>query len=190
MTTDAPTRSFGDKHRQLYASERDCARYDSELCCRQDHAGALLAAIRDVFPELGPSTCVADVGAGTGKIARLLAPHVGSVVVTDRSTEAISIARGAASASADGAGSSSCELTFHVADLRTLPLPDESVNLVVAGCTRTPTAACDCFARKTSVARGRAGAYMRTHAHTRTHTALRARPSSSFSFILPGHSPL
>lgn len=128
----AQTRSFRAKHESLYASERDCARYD-ELCRCQDDAGALVAALLDVVPALRQkkkSCCrVADVGAGTGKLARLLAPHVGFVSVSDRSAEAIAIAR----ASCDAAEFADCAMEFHVADLRALPLADASVDVAIAG---------------------------------------------------------
>lgn len=127
-TTTAATRSFAAKHKDIYASASDCQRYDCELCQRQDHSGAMLAAMRDVA-QISRCTRAADVGAGTGKIARILAPHVGSVMVTDRSAEAISVAR-----NIHGDGSSSgCALRFDVADLRTLPMESGSVDLVVAG---------------------------------------------------------
>ena len=121
----AATRSFGDKHKTLYASERDCQRYDTELCSRQDHEGAILRAIESVCPL--SSVCqAADVGAGTGKLARILSPHVASIVVVDRSAEAIAVAQSRNTVS-------ECAMHFHVADLRTLPIASESVDLAVAG---------------------------------------------------------
>lgn len=127
--TDA-TRSFKAKHEAIYASDRDCARYDAEICRRQDHAGALLATLRPLV-SLTPSTRVGDIGAGTGKLARLLAPHVGSVACFDRSAEALVIARAAHEQEAGGGAACSC--SFEVADLRQLPLADGSLDLVVAG---------------------------------------------------------
>ena len=130
----ATTRSFGDKHKTLYASERDCQRYDMDLCRRQDVDGSILLAIGEVAP-LSAASRVADVGAGTGKLARMLAPHVASVIVVDRSAEAVAVARSSSSSSsssssgADGAAA----LQFHVADLRALPIASGSVDLVVAG---------------------------------------------------------
>lgn len=124
----AATRSFTAKHKDIYASARDCQRYDCELCQRQDYRGALLAAIRDVIP-ISCHTRAADVGAGTGKFARMLSPHVGSVVVTDRSAEAISVARNLLG----DRGLTGCTHSFHVADVRALPLESDSIDLVVAG---------------------------------------------------------
>ena len=127
----ATTRSFGDKHKTLYASERDCQRYDMDLCRRQDVDGSILLAIGEVAP-LSAASRVADVGAGTGKLARMLAPHVASVIVVDRSAEAVAVARSSSSSSSSGADGAAA-LQFHVADLRALPIASGSVDLVVAG---------------------------------------------------------
>ena len=61
----AQTRSFRAKHEALYASERECERYDRELCSRQDCNGEILRAIERVTP-LTAELRVADVGGGTG----------------------------------------------------------------------------------------------------------------------------
>ena len=77
------TRSFRAKHSALYASERDCARYDV-LCNRQDHAGNTLAELKSLIAgNTLASLHVVDIGTGTGKLARLLAPHVQSVSAFD-----------------------------------------------------------------------------------------------------------
>ena len=118
------TRSFRAKHTALYASERDCARYDT-LCSRQDHAGNMLAQLRSVVAgNTLASLHVVDVGTGTGKLARLLAPHVQSVSAFDRSDDMITAARAATSAR---------NVSFAVADVRSVPLPDGCAGLVVAG---------------------------------------------------------
>ena len=120
----AATRSFRAKHTALYASERDCVRYDT-LCNRQDHAGNTLAEVRNVVAgNTLASLHVVDIGTGTGKLARLLAPHVQSVSAFDRSDEMITAARAATSAR---------NVTFAVADVRSVPLPDGCAGLVVAG---------------------------------------------------------
>ena len=118
------TRSFRAKHSALYASERDCARYDA-LCSRQDHAGNTLAELLSVVAgDNMASLHVVDVGTGTGKLARLLAPHVQSVSAFDRSDDMITAARAATSAR---------NVSFAVADVRSVPLPDGCAGLVVAG---------------------------------------------------------
>ena len=123
----AATRSFRAKHEAVYASDAHCTRYDEALCRRQDHAGELLAALQAIVPNLGCSSRVADVGAGTGKLSRLLAPHVASIILVDRSSDALSVARGQLAAHHD------CAISFCEADMRTLPLANESVDLVIVG---------------------------------------------------------
>ena len=124
----ASTRSFRNKHTDLYTNAASCERYDHDLCRRQDEHGAILAAIREVVGaqlDCG-SMRVADVGTGTGKLARLLSPHVVSVHATDRSAEIVAVA-------ASSAPGDCSNVTFAHADLRSLPLPDASIDLIVAG---------------------------------------------------------
>ena len=80
--SDSATRSFREKHRALYSSERECARYDAEIC-RSQGVAALLAAIEAVTP-LEAHFHVVDAGCGTGKLARLVAPRVSRVSAFDR----------------------------------------------------------------------------------------------------------
>ena len=117
-------RSFRSKHGSLYAAE--CVRYEDELCRYQDHAGNLLASIRAIAP-VHPTTRVVDLGAGTGKLCRLLAPHVRSVVGLDRSAEMLAVAR--------ERSAQQHNITYDVADVRDLPLPDASADVVIAGWT-------------------------------------------------------
>ncbi|KAL3907136.1 MAG: hypothetical protein SGPRY_010288, partial [Prymnesium sp.] len=42
------THSFAHKHKALYSSERDCARYDAMICRHQDYAANLLTAINSM----------------------------------------------------------------------------------------------------------------------------------------------
>lgn len=132
MAEHQQTRSFSEKHKQLYASDRDCERYDVALCRTQDHSGALLKAFREVYPELSKCSRVADVGGGTGKFARLLAPHVKSIVVSDRSVEALAVAQASLG---ETDVSLACEMSFCVADVRVLPLADASVDFIIVGWT-------------------------------------------------------
>lgn len=131
------TRSFRAKHKALYGSERECERYDFTLCRRQDHEGNLLRKIEDLLP-LSRLVRVADVGAGTGKLSRLLAPRVRSVSVIDRSEFMIAVARKLCSGRNDGDGQVSggeCNLSYHCADARQLPLTDASVELALSAWT-------------------------------------------------------
>ena len=109
------THSFRAKHAALYASERDCARYDAALCRCQDHEGNLLRALQQHVLRLDRRHAVVDIGTGTGKLARLLAPHVRRVDAFDRSEEMVVAARAATSAD---------NVRFAAADVRRSPLPD------------------------------------------------------------------
>jgi len=126
MPRDASaTHSFRAKHAALYASERDCSRYDVALCRCQDHEGNLLRALEQhVGVPLDGRHVVVDVGTGTGKLARLLAPHVRRVDAFDRSEEMVAAARAATGAE---------NVRFAAADVRQVPLPDGCADLVVAG---------------------------------------------------------
>lgn len=126
------TRSFRAKHDALYASERDCARYDVDLCRCQDHAGALVATLRQLAPWMdGRTTAAVDVGCGTGKLTRLLARTCRSVSAFDRSAEVVAVAR--AASAAEAAAGRCADVSFGVADARRLPLADGSVDVAVAG---------------------------------------------------------
>jgi 2-polyprenyl-3-methyl-5-hydroxy-6-metoxy-1,4-benzoquinol methylase len=69
-------------HRQVHPFDTKAAEWDSPV--HVERAVAVAAAIRASVP-LAPSTRVVDVGAGTGLLGRALAPHAGSVVITDPS---------------------------------------------------------------------------------------------------------
>lgn len=86
-------------------------------------------ALRDRIAELAeprPDDLVVDLGAGTGLLALFLAPRVESVVAVDLSEPMLE--RLEERAAADGARN----VTTLAADLRRLPLEDESVTLVVS----------------------------------------------------------
>lgn len=86
-------------------------------------------AIRDRILELANPQCrdcVVDLGAGTGLLALTLAPRVDKVVAVDISEPMLKQLEGAASAE----GINNVETV--VADLRRLPLEDESATLVVS----------------------------------------------------------
>ena len=121
LASDAATRSFREKHRSLYSSELQCARYDAEICRRQGVA-ALLTAIEAIHP-LQPHFHVVDAGCGTGKLARLLAPRVSRVSAFDRAADCLAVAREAAPPN----------VTYAEADLRRLPVADGCADVACAG---------------------------------------------------------
>lgn len=67
-------------YQQIYAS--DAARYE-RLVAAEDWQGRLLPAIADIVPLAG--ALVVEVGAGTGRLTRLLSPCVKHVHALDRS---------------------------------------------------------------------------------------------------------
>ena len=109
-------------HEQVYAEET--RKYD-HLISREDLDGAIPDALETIVDPAGLD--VVDVGAGTGRLARLLAPKAGSVVLVDRSGEMLKTA----AAQLHAAGHRNW--TVRVADQRSLPLPDRSADLVVSG---------------------------------------------------------
>jgi len=92
-------------------------------------AGGAFLAIRDRIVELAepfPDDLVVDLGAGTGLLALALAPHVQELVAVDISERMLE--RLDDTAAADGVDN----VEPLVADLRRLPLEDESATLVVS----------------------------------------------------------
>jgi ubiquinone/menaquinone biosynthesis C-methylase UbiE len=86
-------------------------------------------ALRDRICDLAapaPTDRVVDLGAGTGLLALALAPRVAQVTAVDVSEAMVVRLR----EKAEAAGLANVEAV--VADLRTLPLPDASVDLVVS----------------------------------------------------------
>lgn len=96
--------------------------YDT-LIGAEDADFALLRALAEVARLDG--AIVADVGAGTGRFARMLVGRAAHVHLVDREPAMLDVARRALR---DGE-----DVTFHVADARALPLADGSVDLAVAG---------------------------------------------------------
>lgn len=93
------------------------------LIAAEDADFALLRALAEVVPLEG--AIVADVGAGTGRFARMLVGRAEHVHLVDREAAMLDVARRALGDRDD--------VTFHVADARALPLADASVDLAVAG---------------------------------------------------------
>jgi ubiquinone/menaquinone biosynthesis C-methylase UbiE len=98
--------------------------YD-RLVAREDYQGNLLRAIRQIRPLQGAR--VAEPGAGTGRVTRLIAPWARHVVASDRSAHMLSVARRRlADLQIDNA-------TLIVADNAALPLRTASTDLAIAG---------------------------------------------------------
>ena len=95
------------------------------LIRREDYQGNILKEIEKLVPLAGLD--VVDLGAGTGRLTRLLAPKVRSIKAFDASAHMLD----EAARSLDALGMTNWETG--VADHRQIPLAENSVDLVVSG---------------------------------------------------------
>lgn len=107
---------------EIYKNEGD--KYEA-LIAREDHQGNILKALREITPLEG--RIVLDLGAGTGRLAGLLAPYVTRIHVFDISDEMLRVCREKFLAS----GLTNWQVDL--ADHRKLPVADQSADLVVSG---------------------------------------------------------
>lgn len=107
---------------EIYKTEGD--KYEA-LIAREDHQGNILKTLCEITPL--EDRLVLDLGAGTGRLACLLAPHVSRVRAFDISEEMLRVCREKFIAS----GLTNWQVD--VADHRKLPVEDHSANLVVSG---------------------------------------------------------
>ena len=94
------------------------------LIRREDYQGNILAAIESYCPLDGLE--VVELGAGTGRLTRLLAPHVGSIKAFDSSAHMLEVAE----KSLHEMGLSNWKAG--VADHRQVPVEDSDADLVIA----------------------------------------------------------
>lgn len=106
----------------IYAQH--AAEYD-QLVAREDYQGNLLRALRRI--RALPGLRVAELGAGTGRLTRLLAPWVQQIYAYDGSAHMLAFARQRLNELAIN------NVTLAVADNATVPLPAGSVDLALAG---------------------------------------------------------
>ena len=106
--------------REVYA--RHAEQYD-ELVRAEDVDGNLLPALRELCPLEGAR--VVEVGAGTGRLTRLLLEGGAHVDATEGSAAMLEIAR-------RGLGDDP-RLTLQVADARALPCPEARADVGIAG---------------------------------------------------------
>jgi ubiquinone/menaquinone biosynthesis C-methylase UbiE len=107
---------------EIYKTEGD--KYEA-LIAREDYRGKILKSLREIAPL--ENSVVYDLGAGTGRLACLLAPLVKHVRAFDISEEMLRVCREKLTAS----GLTNWQLD--VADHRQLPADDRSADLVVSG---------------------------------------------------------
>ncbi|QHW34392.1 class I SAM-dependent methyltransferase [Paenibacillus rhizovicinus] len=113
------------EHEVIYQSETET--YD-RLIANEDREGNVLRAIRTIVPNLA-QVDAADIGSGTGKIARRLASQVKSIVMTDASKAMLAVAEKHLKAG----GSANWRMEQGMNE--NLPLADHAVDLLTAGWT-------------------------------------------------------
>jgi ubiquinone/menaquinone biosynthesis C-methylase UbiE len=119
--TDRVPKSTVD-YREIY--NRQAAEYDL-LVTREDYQGNILPHLEAIRPLTGLR--VVELGAGTGRLTRLIGPHVYTLLALDRSLHMLAFAH-------ESLGDlDSRDWLAVAADNRRLPLADGQADLVVAG---------------------------------------------------------
>ena len=113
---------MSDHFRTIYAS--NAAQYDLLVSC-EDYQGNILPALLEICPLAGLE--VVEFGTGTGRLTRLLAPHVKSIHAYDSSHHMLETAR--STLTALGAGN----WTLAVAENRALPEATSTADVVIEG---------------------------------------------------------
>jgi ubiquinone/menaquinone biosynthesis C-methylase UbiE len=107
---------------EIYKTEGD--KYEA-LIAREDYQGNILKALQEITPL--ENRLILDLGAGTGRLACLLAPHVAHVRAFDVSDEMLRVCKEKFIAS----GQTNWQV--ELADHRKLPVEDASADLAVSG---------------------------------------------------------
>lgn len=113
---------MSDQQRQIYQTDGD--RYEA-LIAREDYQGNILKALEEIVRPDGLD--ILDLGAGTGRLAVMLAPRAKSMRAFDVSEEMLRVCR----RRLEARRLSNWEVK--VADHRQLPIPDSSADLAVSG---------------------------------------------------------
>jgi ubiquinone/menaquinone biosynthesis C-methylase UbiE len=110
-----------DHFRTIYASK--AALYDA-MVSREDHEGNIFKSLSAILPE--SNIDIVELGAGTGRLTRLLLPMAKSIHACDASQHMLEVARSALEVLGDN-------WTLHIADNRRLPVTDGTADLAIAG---------------------------------------------------------
>ena len=119
----AMNETTNDTQARIYQERAD--EYDA-LIAAEDADGLLRGALTERLSWQGRR--VADVGAGTGRLSRWFAPLAEHVDLIDRAAPMLEVAR--RRLQSDGVLG---RVSTHVADVRSLPLEDGSVDIAAAG---------------------------------------------------------
>jgi ubiquinone/menaquinone biosynthesis C-methylase UbiE len=109
-------------HKTVYSEQAD--KYEA-LIAREDYHGNILRALEEITPLAG--RVALDLGAGTGRLACLLAPRVARIRAFDVAEDMLRVAAERLTAS----GLTNWQTD--VADHRHIPVEDHSADLVVSG---------------------------------------------------------
>jgi len=113
---------MSDQQRKIYQTDAD--RYEV-LVSHEDYQGNIIRVLEEIVNPDGLD--ILDLGAGTGRLAVMLAPRAKSIKAFDASDEMLRVCRQKLEAS---------ELSnweIEVADHRQLPVEDDSADLIVSG---------------------------------------------------------
>ncbi len=113
---------MNDRQRQIYQTDGD--RYEA-LISHEDYQGNILKALEEIVSTDGRD--ILDLGAGTGRLTLLLAPHAKSIRAFDMSEEMLRVCRQRLAAS----GLSNWKV--ETADHRRLPVKNRTADLIVSG---------------------------------------------------------
>ncbi len=113
---------MSEHQRQIYQTDGD--RYEA-LIAREDYQGNIEKALDEIVKVDGLD--VLDLGAGTGRLAVMLAPRAKSMRAFDASEEMLRVCR----AKFEAQGLTNWQVD--VADHRSIPVADYSADLVVSG---------------------------------------------------------
>jgi len=113
---------MSEHQRRIYQSDGD--RYEA-LIAREDYQGNIVHALDEIVKVDGLD--VFDLGAGTGRLAVMLAPRAGTMRAFDTAEEMLRVCREKFEAS----GLTNWQVD--VADHRSIPVEDHSADLVLSG---------------------------------------------------------
>ncbi len=114
-------------YKQIYANQ--AAKYE-QMVAREDYEGNILPALLGIRP-FTLQTTVIELGAGTGRLTRLLAPHVRCITALDISPHMLGVAR--ERERLDLAGISTRSVTLAAADNRHLPIASQTADVAIVG---------------------------------------------------------
>lgn len=118
--------------KRIYATQ--AAEYE-QMVAREDYEGHILPALWAIRP-LTNETAVIELGAGTGRLTRLLAPHVHRITALDISPHMLGVARGQLDLRGFR-GTNSRQprrsMSLVAADNRQLPIAAQTADLAIAG---------------------------------------------------------